>query len=57
MSKGSSVEWLRLFEMIVGHQKIEIESFLEYFQPLNDHLSTINNATNEHIGWNSKHNY
>lgn len=51
MSKGSSTKWQTLFKMIVGHQQIEIEPLLEYFQPLHDHLSVINN--DEHIGWNS----
>ncbi|XP_050053310.1 angiotensin-converting enzyme-like isoform X3 [Aphis gossypii] len=51
MSRGSSTKWQFLFEAIVGHQRIEIEPLLEYFQPLHNHLVKINQATNEHIGW------
>jgi len=56
MSKGSSMKWQGLFEMIVGHQQIEIEPLLEYFQPLYDHLNSVNNATDEHIGWKLRQN-
>lgn len=51
MSKGSSVKWQLLFEAIVGHQRLEVEPLLEYFQPLYEHLSLTNNETNEYIGW------
>ncbi|XP_026811195.1 LOW QUALITY PROTEIN: angiotensin-converting enzyme-like [Rhopalosiphum maidis] len=51
MSRGSSTKWQFLFETIVGHQRIEIEPLLEYFQPLHNHLVKINNKTNENIGW------
>lgn len=51
MSKGSSTKWSHLFETIVGHQKIEIEPLLEYFQPLHSHLRFVNNETDEYIGW------
>jgi peptidyl-dipeptidase A len=51
MSKGSSTKWQLLFEMIVGHQRLEVEPLLEYFQPLYEQLSLTNNKTNEYIGW------
>ncbi|XP_025209203.1 angiotensin-converting enzyme-like isoform X2 [Melanaphis sacchari] len=51
MSRGSSTKWQFLFETIVGHQRIEIEPLLEYFQPLHNHLIKTNHETNEHIGW------
>ncbi|KAF0765919.1 angiotensin-converting enzyme-like isoform X2 [Aphis craccivora] len=51
MSRGSSTKWQFLFETIVGHQRIEIEPLLEYFQPLHNNLVKTNQETNEHIGW------
>ncbi|XP_050438874.1 angiotensin-converting enzyme-like isoform X2 [Adelges cooleyi] len=51
MSKGASVKWQSLLETIVGHSRLDANPMLEYFRTLYDHLWTVNNQTNEFLGW------
>jgi peptidyl-dipeptidase A len=49
---GSSRKWPEIMKVMTGQEKMDASAIREYFKPLEDWLTSVNEKMRETPGWN-----